>query len=57
VFKEKGIDGLLTPEAYNIAWTEYEGHMVDRLNTMLAGTSSSCLTPPIPPPHPPHPSN
>lgn len=52
-FKQDGIPGLLTPEAYNIAWTEYEGHMVDRLNTMLAGTISPSS---LPRPYTPSPS-
>lgn len=37
-FKEEGVPGLLTPESYNIAWTDYQKLMVSKLNTSLAGT-------------------
>lgn len=34
--KAEGIPGLFSPGAYNVAWTEYQQFMVDRLNTILA---------------------
>lgn len=42
--KAEGIPGLFSPGAYNVAWTEYQQFMVDRLNTILASKSKTPLT-------------
>ncbi|GAB7354726.1 hypothetical protein MBLNU459_g5141t1 [Dothideomycetes sp. NU459] len=36
-YAEHGIRGLLSPEGYNIAWTNYQALMVKRLNDITAG--------------------
>ncbi|KAI3392823.1 hypothetical protein diail_5172 [Diaporthe ilicicola] len=37
-FEREGVPGLLTPDAYNIAYTSYQGLLLDKLNQMTAGT-------------------
>jgi Fe-Mn family superoxide dismutase len=32
-----GIGKLLTPTAFNIAWTQYQTHLIERLNALVAG--------------------
>jgi superoxide dismutase len=44
-FKQEGIQGLLTPEAYNISWTDYQNHLIDVLNTRLAGMQNNAGLP------------
>lgn len=29
---------MLSPEGYDIAWTQYQGYVVDKLNRLTAGT-------------------
>ncbi|KAL9099617.1 MAG: hypothetical protein Q9163_004906 [Psora crenata] len=36
-FTNNGIGRAFTPEAFNIAWHQYQGHLVNRLNEMTAG--------------------
>ncbi|KAF2090526.1 manganese and iron superoxide dismutase [Saccharata proteae CBS 121410] len=44
-FSTEGIDGLLTPEAYDMAWTRYQGLMVEKLNRLTAGEPIADLQP------------
>jgi superoxide dismutase len=37
---KNGIPGLLTKEAFNEAWMEYQQYMMDELNACSAGTTS-----------------
>ncbi|KAK5256054.1 hypothetical protein LTR16_004115 [Cryomyces antarcticus] len=37
-FREHGVPGLLSPEGYELAWTQYQGMMVEKLNELTAGT-------------------
>ncbi|KXL48640.1 hypothetical protein M433DRAFT_98726 [Acidomyces richmondensis BFW] len=37
-FRNKGIDGLLSPEGYKIAWVQYQTMMIQKLNSLLAGS-------------------
>ncbi|WEW59705.1 superoxide dismutase [Emydomyces testavorans] len=37
-FRENGISDLLSPEGFDMAWTQYQGLMVEKLNLMTAGT-------------------
>lgn len=34
---EEGIDGLLTKDGFRIAWTEYQGMMLEKLNALTVG--------------------
>ncbi|KAI9732062.1 MAG: hypothetical protein M1818_007657 [Claussenomyces sp. TS43310] len=34
-----GIPGLFTPEGFRIAWTEYQGLMLEKLNALTAGSA------------------
>jgi hypothetical protein len=36
---EAGIPGLLSPQAYDLAWTKYQQHLVNRVNELTAGKS------------------
>lgn len=36
-YQAEGINGVFTPEAYNIAWTQYQSHLVDNLNRLVVG--------------------
>ncbi|KAI1640469.1 Manganese/iron superoxide dismutase [Biscogniauxia mediterranea] len=35
---EQGVPGLLTPDGFDFAWTQYMNLMIQKLNTMVAGT-------------------
>jgi hypothetical protein len=37
---QEGIPGLFTPDGFRIAWTEYQGMMLEKLNALTAGMSS-----------------
>ncbi|KAK4693590.1 superoxide dismutase, Fe-Mn family, partial [Lecanoromycetidae sp. Uapishka_2] len=37
-FGEHGVGKMLTPSSYDYAWTEYQGYIVQRLNSMTADT-------------------
>ena len=34
---ENGIPGLFTADGFRIAWTEYQGMMLEKLNALTAG--------------------
>ena len=35
----KGIPDFLSPTAFSIAWTQYQSHCLDKLNTLVPGMS------------------
>ncbi len=35
---------MLSPEGYDIAWTQYQGYVVDKLNRLTAGTDMDFKT-------------
>ncbi|CAJ2501053.1 Uu.00g039060.m01.CDS01 [Anthostomella pinea] len=35
---EEGVPGLLSPQAYDIAWTKYMDHVIEKLGDLTAGT-------------------
>ncbi|KXT00976.1 hypothetical protein AC578_8193 [Pseudocercospora eumusae] len=37
VFQEKGVPGLFAPRGYEMAWTEYQAHIIQKLNDLVAG--------------------
>lgn len=41
VFKTQGIPGLLTPESFDMAWTQYQSMMIDKLNSLTQGTADA----------------
>ncbi|TKA62118.1 hypothetical protein B0A49_08268 [Cryomyces minteri] len=43
-FREHGVPGLLSPEGYELAWTQYQGMMVEKLNELTAGTPQHSAT-------------
>ena len=38
-----GVPGLLSPAGFDIAWTQYQGLMVEKLNNLIAGTPNRLL--------------
>ncbi|CZT02985.1 hypothetical protein WAI453_012209 [Rhynchosporium graminicola] len=40
-----GIPGLLSPDGFHIAWTQYQGMMVHKLNRLIAGTEYESKAP------------
>lgn len=42
---DNAVPGLLSPAGYSTAWTEYMGHVVDKLNIMTVGTDYENQTP------------
>ncbi len=36
-YSEHGVDGFLSPEGYDLAWTQYQSMMIEKLNTMTMG--------------------
>jgi hypothetical protein len=38
-FETGGVPGLLSPEAFNIAYNDYQAHVVNKLNQYTAGTN------------------
>ena len=34
---QNGIPEFLSPTAFNIAWTQYQSHLISRLNSLVAG--------------------
>lgn len=38
IFREHGIGGFLTPQSYEMAWTQYMQMLADKLNELTAGT-------------------
>ncbi|KAI9823735.1 MAG: hypothetical protein M1832_002292 [Thelocarpon impressellum] len=43
-FKASGVPGMLSAEGFDMAWTQYQGLMVDRLNQFTAGTPDEGAT-------------
>jgi superoxide dismutase len=43
-FQANGIPGLLSKEGFNVAWTQYQALVVDKLNVLTAGTFSWLTT-------------
>lgn len=42
---QKGIPDFLSPAAFNIAWTQYQTHLLEKLNSLTAGMSlCPCLS-------------
>lgn len=39
-FRRNGVPGLLSPEGFELAWMQYQGLLVDKLNQMTAGMYS-----------------
>ncbi|MCJ1253085.1 hypothetical protein MMC24_000892 [Lignoscripta atroalba] len=37
-FRDNGVSGMLSAEGFDIAWTQYQGYVVDCLNRLTAGT-------------------
>ncbi|KAI1926592.1 hypothetical protein LOZ65_002522 [Ophidiomyces ophidiicola] len=37
IFKENGVPGVLSPSGFHMAWDQYQGYLVDKLNEMTAG--------------------
>ncbi|SLM36220.1 fe superoxide dismutase [Lasallia pustulata] len=37
-FAKDGVEGVLSPGGFDIAWTQYQGHMVHKLNQLTSGT-------------------
>ncbi|KAL2065044.1 hypothetical protein VTL71DRAFT_4184 [Oculimacula yallundae] len=40
-----GVPGLLSPEGFNIAWTQYQSLMVEKLNRLVAGGTQASKAP------------
>lgn len=36
-FKEEGVPGLLTAKAFKIAWTDYQEHILKKVNATTTG--------------------
>ncbi|KAI9829505.1 MAG: hypothetical protein M1819_006325 [Sarea resinae] len=43
-FKKDGVPGLLSAEGFDIAWTQYQGLMVEKLNLLTGGTPDENAT-------------
>ncbi|KAM0802700.1 Manganese/iron superoxide dismutase [Usnea florida] len=37
-FSKDGVPGMLSSDGFDLAWHQYQGHVVDRLNRLTAGT-------------------
>jgi Fe-Mn family superoxide dismutase len=37
VFDREGVPGLLSNDGFSIAWTQYQGFIIEKLNYMTAG--------------------
>ncbi|GAB7337607.1 hypothetical protein MBLNU457_g2909t1 [Dothideomycetes sp. NU457] len=35
-FKTNGVPGFLSPRYFNVAWTEYQSHLVEKINNLVA---------------------
>ncbi|KAK2810710.1 hypothetical protein FQN50_002753 [Emmonsiellopsis sp. PD_5] len=44
-FQEKGVPDLLSPQGFDIAWTQYQSFLVQKLNLLTAGTPDESSTP------------
>jgi len=36
----QGVPGLLSPDGFDMAWTQYQSHVLEKLNVLVAGSSS-----------------
>jgi len=43
----EGLGDFLSPSAFNISWTQYQTHILERLNALTHGMSSSSLSPSV----------
>lgn len=41
-FRKDGVRGMLSANGFLLAWHEYQGHLVDRINKLTAGMASIC---------------
>lgn len=39
-FQKDGVPGMLSKDGFDLAWTQYHGNLVDRLNKLTAGIPS-----------------
>ncbi|MCJ1350518.1 MAG: hypothetical protein MMC33_000499 [Icmadophila ericetorum] len=37
-YGNKGVPGLLSPVGFDVAWTRYQGHLIEKLNQLVQGT-------------------
>jgi superoxide dismutase, Fe-Mn family len=42
-YAEHGVDGLLSPEGFDLAWTQYQSMMIEKLNIMTMGMPRAAL--------------
>jgi len=42
-FVNDGVGGMMSPDGYDIAWTQYQGYTVQRLNELTVGTVAPSL--------------
>jgi superoxide dismutase, Fe-Mn family len=40
---EHGVDGFLSPEGFDLAWTQYQSMMLEKLNYMTFGMQRALL--------------
>jgi len=40
VFDREGIPGLLSNDGFSLAWTQYQGFVIEKLNRMIVGRLS-----------------
>ncbi|PGH17860.1 hypothetical protein AJ80_04683 [Polytolypa hystricis UAMH7299] len=45
IFVQDGVPNVLSPEGYNLAWTQYQGLMMHKLNALTAGTPDENASP------------
>lgn len=51
-FEKNGVPGLLSPEAFDAAYTNYQGWVLDKLNSLTEGTCGPGSSPRLPSPPP-----
>ncbi|EEH45113.2 hypothetical protein PABG_11604 [Paracoccidioides brasiliensis Pb03] len=44
-FKKHGIPDLLSPQGFDLSWTQYQGFLINKLNLLTAGTPDESATP------------
>ncbi|PGH01935.1 hypothetical protein AJ79_07766 [Helicocarpus griseus UAMH5409] len=44
-FTETGVPELLSPQGFSLAWTQYQGYLIHKLNLLTAGTPDETATP------------
>ncbi|KAI5967811.1 uncharacterized protein KGF55_000082 [Candida pseudojiufengensis] len=45
IWSKEGIKGLLSPEGYNLAWTDYQTYLLTKLTLLTNGTANETKTP------------